>query len=61
MLPGASVGEGARLRRVVVGEQVEVSAGSVWSEVLLTRWRADGTTPPGSRRDGALVVTPFVR
>ncbi len=39
----------------------EVPAGSAWSEVLLTRWRAEGTLPPGSRRDGELVASPLAR
>lgn len=61
LLPNATVGEGARLRRVVVGEQVEVPAGSAWSDVLLTPWRAGGTMPSDSRREGELVVSPFAR
>ncbi len=61
LLPRASVGEGCRLLRVVVGADVDVPAGSPWSDVLLTRWRAEGTMPPGSCREGELVVSPFAR
>ncbi len=61
LLPGASVGGGCRLRRVVAGADVEVPAGSAWSDVLLTRSHAESTMPLGSRREGELVVSPFAR
>jgi mannose-1-phosphate guanylyltransferase len=59
LLPRATVGAGARLRRVVVGFDVDVPARSEWSDVLLTRWRAEATPPETSRRDGELLVTPL--
>ena len=59
LLPRAVVGAGARLRHVVVGLDVELPACSEWSDVLLTRWRAEGAAPEISRRDGELLVTPL--
>lgn len=50
VLPGASVGEAVRTERVIVGPGVELDAGGVWRDALLTR---------GS--DGELVSTPLVR
>ena len=59
LLPRAVVGAGARLRRVAVGPDVELPARSEWSNVLLTRWRAEAAAPETSRRDGDLLVTPL--
>ncbi len=59
LLPGAIVGAECRLRRVVVGPESELPAGSAWSDVLLTRWRPEIAPPPGTRRQGDLLVTPF--
>lgn len=42
MLPGAVVGERARLARVIVGPGVELAAGAEYSDVLLTRGVGDG-------------------
>ena len=59
LLPRAAVGAGARLRRAIVGFDVELPPRSEWSDVLLTRWRAEATPPETSRRDGELLVTPL--
>ncbi|HEV8238458.1 MAG TPA: NDP-sugar synthase [Thermoanaerobaculia bacterium] len=59
LLPGASAGAGARLRRVVVGPGVALPPRSEWSEVLLTRAHEDVASAPISRREGELLVTPL--
>ena len=59
LLPDAVVGPGCRLRRVVVGPGAEVTAGGAWSSVMLIRAGADTVAPPGTSRDGALLVTPL--
>jgi NDP-sugar pyrophosphorylase family protein len=59
LLPGAIVGAGARLRRVVLGPGAELPPQGHWSDALLTGTGAGGEPPPGSRREGELIVTPL--
>ena len=60
LLPGARVGAGSRLRRVVVGPGCRVPGGD-WADVLLAAWAPGTSEPAGSRREGDLLVVPLDR